>query len=130
MELSDLLMASIHGKDVWKCSYQEVGVQCVMMAGIAMMLQLCVDNWDSQLIVNDMYHMIAYTCGHYLIGIYIMFTVAVAVSQASFGHGSGQIVMDEVTCTGSELTLLQCTHTSSHDCNHNEDAGVRCLLSE
>ena len=46
MEISDLLEVSIHGKAVWKCSHQEVGVQCVMIAGIAMMLQLCVDNWD------------------------------------------------------------------------------------
>ena len=55
MEISDLLGVSIHGKDVWKCSYQEGGVQCVMMAGTETMLQLCVDNWDFMLKVSNVY---------------------------------------------------------------------------
>ena len=50
-------MASIHGKDKWKCSYQEEdGEQCVGMAGTMMMLQLCVDNWDFQLEASGYKH--------------------------------------------------------------------------
>ena len=46
-------MASIHGKDKWKCSYQEEdGEQYVMMTGTMTMLQLCVNNWDFQLVAS------------------------------------------------------------------------------
>ena len=34
--------------------------------------------------------------------------------------------MDDVHCTGTELTLTSCTHTTNHNCVHSEDAGVRC----
>ena len=54
-------------------------------------------------------------------------TAAVAYSNAFYGQGSGPILMDNVTCTGVESGLINCTfsnHTS--DCRHSEDAGVRC----
>ena len=43
--------------------------------------------------------------------------------------GMGQIVLDELQCTGSESRLVDCPHRglSSHNCLHFEDAGVRCL---
>ncbi|CAI8037191.1 Phosphatidylinositol phosphatase PTPRQ [Geodia barretti] len=34
--------------------------------------------------------------------------------------------MDEVACTGTETRLTSCTHTTTHDCSHMEDASVRC----
>ena len=40
------------GKDEWKCSFQEDGEQCVMMAGMILMPVLCVNNWDFQLVVS------------------------------------------------------------------------------
>lgn len=51
-----------------------------------------------------------------------------AMSQAHFGQGSGQIWMDSVQCSGSETYLTHCTHEGfgSHNCGHNEDAGVVC----
>ena len=50
----------------------------------------------------------------------------VARSSAYFGVGTGDIVLDDVQCTGSEMTLLECTATTSHNCGHYEDAGVTC----
>ena len=44
-----------------------------------------------------------------------------------FGGGSGSIVMDNVQCTGNEASLLDCFSASVYDCEHYEDAGVRCL---
>ncbi|XP_023575408.1 HHIP-like protein 1 [Octodon degus] len=52
-----------------------------------------------------------------------------AAKRAEFGEGRAlPILLDDVRCTGSERTLLQCTHAGvgSHNCGHEEDAGVVC----
>ena len=53
---------------------------------------------------------------------------AVAFSNAHFGVGIGSTFLDEVICSGSESSLLDCTRASSVTCSygHQEDAGVRC----
>ena len=53
---------------------------------------------------------------------------AVAVRRAFFGMGrSDQIIlMDDVSCSGEESTLLNCSHVQTSDCDHSEDAGVIC----
>ena len=54
---------------------------------------------------------------------------ATAFANARFGQGTGPIVMDEVRCTASEVRLMDCPFSLSHDCGHHQDAGVRCTLS-
>ena len=52
-----------------------------------------------------------------------------AIGSAGFGQGSGSIWLDSVTCTGSELMLVNCSHLgvgATRSCSHSEDAGVRC----
>ena len=48
--------------------------------------------------------------------------------QHDFGPGAGEILLDDAKCRGDEESLFSCQHLGIgvHDCNHNEDAGVRC----
>ncbi|XP_062601529.1 deleted in malignant brain tumors 1 protein-like isoform X4 [Saccostrea cucullata] len=79
---------------------------------------VCDDNWDD----NDA----AVVCS--MLG--FSRENAVAKSGAFFRPGYGQIWMDEVKCTGTEINLFQCPKADigKHNCGHNEDSGVICSL--
>ncbi|XP_041616081.1 HHIP-like protein 1 [Vulpes lagopus] len=52
-----------------------------------------------------------------------------ATKRAEFGEGRAlPILLDDVRCAGSERNLLECTHAGvgTHNCGHQEDAGVVC----
>ena len=48
--------------------------------------------------------------------------------RAYFGQGSGNILLDDLLCTGREASLLECRHNgiNVHNCGHYEDASVTC----
>ena len=52
---------------------------------------------------------------------------AIPLIHASFGMGSGEIV-ENIRCYATERRLVDCVVRDIPDgeCNHNEDAGVRC----
>ena len=47
---------------------------------------------------------------------------------SSVVDGIGQIFLDDLLCTGSESRLIDCPHNGlgNHNCDHTDDAGVRC----
>ncbi|KAG7266309.1 hypothetical protein CRUP_015153 [Coryphaenoides rupestris] len=52
-----------------------------------------------------------------------------AAKHSEFGQGwSLHILLDDVQCTGTEASLLDCKHAGlgTHNCDHHEDAGVVC----
>ena len=77
---------------------------------------VCDDGWD----YRDAY----VVCGQLGFGL-----SGSPYSSAFFGQGSGPILLDSVTCIGSESTLASCGHLGVgviRSCTHLEDAGVRC----
>lgn len=61
---------------------------------------------------------------------YVCNTGAVALSDAAFGTGSGQIYRNNLQCTGNELRLADCPHGSVATCTHQDDAGLSCNMSK
>lgn len=59
---------------------------------------------------------------------YSHFSALQVYPNAKFGAGSGNILMDEVTCISNEASILDCAYrdSTSHDCKHTEDVGVVC----
>ncbi|NXJ32000.1 HIPL1 protein, partial [Ciconia maguari] len=56
-----------------------------------------------------------------------------ASKKAEFGQGTSlRILLDDVQCSGQEKTLLECDHADvgTHNCSHEEDAGVVCSREE
>ena len=51
-----------------------------------------------------------------------------AYPRAHFGEGTGNILLDDVHCTGAENSLGECEHSGwgIENCGHYEDAGVVC----
>ncbi len=48
---------------------------------------------------------------------------------ATFGQGTGDIILDDLQCVGTEANLFECPHSgvNVHNCVHAEDAGVVCM---
>jgi hypothetical protein len=55
-------------------------------------------------------------------------TAVAAYQSAHYGQGSGQILLDDLSCTGSESYLWDCPRSNwaTHNCDHSEDASVKC----
>ena len=47
-------------------------------------------------------------------------------SQLSFGRGGGPIYLIRVSCTGSELKLLDCAYTNPPHNTYRNDVQIQC----
>ncbi|CAL8400977.1 unnamed protein product [Boreogadus saida] len=54
-----------------------------------------------------------------------------ALRNSYFGYGRGEILLDNVNCTGNELMLSRCYSLGwgTNNCGHHEDASVICASS-
>lgn len=55
------------------------------------------------------------------------FTGGTVRPLAYFGRGTLPIVLDDVSCYGTESRLNQCASRGVTDCSHAEDVGVECI---
>ena len=57
------------------------------------------------------------------------FDVGVQIfSSNTFGQGSGPVLFNSLSCTGNELSIINCPHSSqSYSYSHSGDIGIRCL---
>ena len=85
---------------------------------------VCDDHWDDK-DAKVICRMLGYTGGTALQG---NRPKQSGYPRHSFGAGTGEILLDDVACSGSEQSIFDCGHRGIgvHSCNHLEDAGVRC----
>ena len=76
---------------------------------------MCDDKWD-QPDAEVICHQLGFSSGQQV------------TTQAHFGPGTGHIHLDDVGCSGSEISIMECAHSGigNHNCDHSEDAGVVC----
>ena len=109
----------------------DYGGQSVTTCLVQLMLKWFADNWD--LAVQVIFCCIYSTESDiqvqgYLLLCTLHYIGATAQCCASYGRGSGSIVLDNLACTGTETSLFNCGHNgiNSHNCAHSEDVGVTC----
>ena len=53
---------------------------------------------------------------------------AIALPSATYGRGNDPIFLDNVACSGEESRLLDCGNNgiAYENCDHDQDAGVKC----
>lgn len=78
---------------------------------------VCDDNWDD---TDAM--VVCRQLGYFGAG-------SLSFKEAEFGQGTGRILMDGVHCEEDKMSLAECAFQGwgRHDCQHYEDAGVRCF---
>ena len=101
------------------------GVQCVMMAGTAMMPPQYADNWDTATVSSNNVKCTIMIIPYF----YVTAARGIPTRGAYFGEGSGPIHLSRAQCSSRDTRLTYCNidKTGMNQCTHNEDAGVICM---
>ena len=100
---------------------------------------VCNDYWDNndakvvcRMLNYYYFSKYIYSIYYVIVVLLLYITGAIARGRDYFGQGSGLILLDNVQCTGTEVSIFSCYHNSIglNDCGHNEDAGVVCFEGE
>lgn len=59
---------------------------------------------------------------------FILDSSAIKYDGAYFGEGQGEILMDNVDCSGKENDIAECSFSGwgNHNCGHSKDVSVKC----
>ena len=104
------------------------GGQCVMMAGVHPTHRLFVDNLG---ILRQVYTEYSYVLTFKMVSSSLYIGATTLDGASSTPTFSLPIVMDEVSCGGTESRLSQCRYrniTGLTHCSHREDTRIRCPL--
>ena len=118
-----LSMALLLWRVELKCVTTAHMAQCVMTSGMSWRPQWSVHNWDTVEMVRYKRRLYVHT------SLCCILSGSIPVRNAGFGDGSGSILLDNLVCEGDESSLLDCASDvaiGNSDCQHSEDAGVRC----
>ena len=122
-------------KEQYRFVSAEFGGPSVITPGTAVMLVWSVGSWDTPCLVRNS----NLNCGIWVhtgclpvnAWLYLLHsTGAIPLSNAYYGSGTGPVLIDNVSCTGNEQFLANCTNNgvgvTSLSCGHDDDAGVQC----
>ena len=108
------------------------GVQSVSMAGIILMLQLCVESWGIQLMVSPYIVYIQDNKTIIIIGISLLsLCTAGAQPQYYTSNVNDTTLINNVDCSSDEPRLRDCpysNYTMTRSCQSGGVAGVRCRV--
>ncbi|XP_052259361.1 deleted in malignant brain tumors 1 protein-like isoform X2 [Dreissena polymorpha] len=116
--------------------YEDVGVDCDFTPDIRLVngsrnsqgrLEVFYDNrWGT--VCDDEFNSLAATVVCRMLGFTGNQFVPAVLGTAIYGQGTGPIWLDDVTCNGTESSLINCriNNWSKHNCDHSEDVGVDC----
>ena len=100
-----------------------------MITGPKRMPILCADSSDTQIQVHRQCHVRIFR--EFVKHILLFCLDATALYNAYFGQGIIPVLLNDVSCLGSESRLLDCSYDSNTtDCSHSDDAAVRCQTGE
>ena len=124
MVMFNWLVKKVSGKDKWRCATMECGEQCVLMAGVILLLVLSVINWDTQTLVSYVYMMLCYV-------LILSLSTNIGGAFTNFRWENSPIIFNNIACNETHSTLLQCFgehNIGVFDCGGSKTAGVICEM--